>query len=356
MDNKRNLVIINLVTFAILLAIIFPVSSIAADDEFKFYGAFKLSLNAIDDGTDSNLTVSNNDSRMGIKGSHKLPENLSLIYQFEMEIDSTERNGFSSGRNSFVGAEGSFGKFMLGQHDTPLKKIRSHGAELFDDTIAGSRSIISAISGTTGAKLDDRAKNAVIYFSPRVNDTQLFALYSTDMDPGDEVVDNNDNDLTSVNVVHVNGPLYVGVGYEKKSQPLATDDITATRIGFSYKFGTYQVGGIVESADAGNNNPLSRDAVEVNVRYNMNAKTWAGLQVAQAKDYDGSSDTGATNISVGVVHSLDKSTKVYVVASSTSNDNNAQFGLAQGGNQDKVIAVVPGDTVTGISTGVEYKF
>ena len=321
-----------------------------------FYGAFKLSLNSIDDGQDSNLTVSNNDSRVGIKGSHKLPNELELIYQLEMEFDSTERNGFNSGRNSFVGFKGSYGKFMLGQHDTPLKDVRDNGAELFDDTIAGSRSIISAVSGATGAKLDDRAKNAIMYFSPKVNDTELFVLYSTDTNPGDETVDDNDNDLTSVSVMHQSGPLYVGVGYQKKSQPTATDDITATRVGFSYDLGKFRIGGIVESADAGDNNVLTRDAMEVNVRYNIDKDTWAGLQVGQADDYDGSSDTGATNISVGVFRSLDKNTQVYVVASSTSNDDSARFGLAQGGNQDKVIAAAAGDTVTGISTGVSYKF
>lgn len=317
-----------------------------------FYGAFKLSLNSIDDGNDSNLTVSNNDSRLGIKGDHQLPDELKLIYQFEMEIDSTERNGFSSGRNSFVGIDSSFGKIMLGQHDTPLKKIRSHGAELFDDTIAGSRSIISAISGETGAKLDDRAKNAVMYFSPKVNDTQLFVQYSTDTNPGDEVVDNNDNDLTSVNVIHSSGPLYVGIGYQDKSE----GDIEATRLGASYKFGQYQVGGIYESADAGDGNPLTRDAFVVNFRYNVSDSTWAGIQYGQADNYDNSTDTGASNISVGVVHSIDKNTEFYVVASSTSNDDNARYGLAQGGNQDKVIAATPGDTVTGLSTGVSYKF
>ena len=317
-----------------------------------FYGAFKLSLNSIDDGNDSNLTVSNNDSRVGIKGDHQLPKELKLIYQMEMEFDSTERNGFSSGRNSFAGLNGSFGTFMLGQHDTPLKKIRSHGAELFDDTIAGSRSIISAVSGDTGAKLDDRAKNAVMYFSPSINDTKLFVLYSTDTNPGDEVVDNNDNDLVSVNVIHASGPLYVGIGYQDKT----VGDIQATRLGASYKFGQYQVGGIFETADAGDNNPLTRDAIEVNFRYNMSDSTWAGIQIGQADDYDGSTDTGATNISVGVVHSMDKNTEFYVVASSTDNDDNARFGLAQGGNQDKVIANMPGDRVTGVSTGVAYKF
>ena len=333
-----------------------PTYAVAGAEMPTFYGAFHLSINSIDDGKDSNITVGSNDSKIGLKGTHKLPKELDLIYQLEMEFDSSERNGFSGGRNSFVGLKGSFGKFMIGQHDTPLKEVRENGAELFDDSIAGSRSIISAVSGDLGAKLDDRAKNAIMYFSPSVNDTEVFVLYSADMDPGDETVDNNDNDLTSVNVVHVSGPLYVGVGYENKSMPTASDDLTATRVGFSYDLGQYKVGGIYESSDAGNGNVLTRDAFELNFVYKISDQTWAGIQIGKADDYDGSSDTGATNITVGVEHSLDDNTSFYVVATSTSNDDNAQFGLAQGGNQDRVIAAAPGDTVTGIATGVSYKF
>jgi len=360
MDRKsiiKSLAVVS--TFSLL-----GINSIAfADGEGPiFYGKFNLSLNSIDDGNESNLTVGSNDSKAGFKGTHKLPKELELIYQLEMEFDSTERNGFSGGRNSFVGVKGSYGKLILGQYDTPLKDIRENGAELFDDTIAGSRSIISAVSGMLGAELDDRAKNAIMYTSPSVNNTEVAVLYSTDMDPGDETVDNNDNDLVSANIVHVNGPLYVGVGYEKKSQTLldpglaASDDLVVTRLGFSYDLGQYKVGGIFESADAGDNSLLTRDAFEVNFVYKISEQTWAGIQIGQVDDYDGSTDTGATNISVGVEHTLDDNTSVYVVATSTDNDNNAQYGLAQGGNQDRVVAAAPGDKVTGIATGVAFKF
>ena len=358
----------NLCYGLLILILLFSINSTAfADDGPTFYGAFKVSLNSTNDGDESAISVSNNDSRIGWKGSKKVKEDLDVIYQLEMGFDTTEREKFNSGRNSFLGVKGAIGKVMLGQHDTPLKDTRDHGAELFDDTIAGVRSIISAIGSNgdgdpsngdedIGAKLDDRAKNAVMYFSPKFNNTQLFVLHSSDMDPGDEVVDDNDNDLTSASIMHLSGPLYIGIGYQKKSKPSPNDDITATRVAFSYKFGAYQVGGIAESADAGDNNPLTRDAYALNIRYNMDANTWVGFQIAKAEEYDGSSDTGATNMGAGIVHMMDKSTKVYVVASNTNNQDNASFGLAQGGNQDRVKAYEPGDRVSGVSAGMEYKF
>ena len=242
---------------------------------------------------------------------------------------------------------------MVGQHDTPFKDVRDHGSVLFTDTVADARSIISAVADSADAKLDDRVRNAIMYYSPKVNNTQLFILYSADTTAGG-TTDDNDNDLSSISVIHRHGPLYIGLGYQNKA--LAGDDLTATRVAASYKFGEIQVGGIFETSDAGNNNSLTRDAIALNLRYNLSKKTWAGVQIGQAEEYDGSSDTGATNISLGVVHKLADKTKVYVVASATENDDNAQFGLSQGGIQDKTTAFAPGDTVSGISTGIEHKF
>ena len=348
MDNKT---IITLIIF--LAASFFIPATSFANDAYKFYGAFKVSLNATDDGDESNLSASNNSSRLGIKGKQALPDNMELIYQLEMEFDTTERGNFNSGRNSFVGAKGSFGKIMVGQHDTPLKKVRGKGAVIFGDTIADARSILSAVADDDGTKLDDRARNAIMYYSPKFNHTQLFVLYSADMSASGST-DDNDKDLTSASIVHQNGPLYVGLAYQNKA--LSGDDLTVTRVAASYKFGDYQVGAVAESADAGNNNSLTRDAAAFNLRYNMNPKTWAGIQVGQAKDYDGMSDSGATNVSLGVVHKLADKTKVYVVASATDNDDNAAFGLSQGGIQDKTVAFAPGEKVTGVSTGIEHKF
>lgn len=352
MDRKPRTSTLKVFTAFSVLLITCPGSSIASD-EYKFYGAFKVSINATDDGDQSNLSASNNSSRIGIKGGKNLQQDLDLIYQLEMEFDTTEREKFNSGRNSFIGVKTAYGKIMVGQHDTPLKDVRDKGADIFGDTIADVRSIISAIANDDGTHLDDRARNAIIYYSPKVNNTRLFALYSADTSASGST-DDNDNDLSSVSIVHHNGPLYLGIAYQNKA--LAGDDLTVTRVAASYKFGDYQIGGVAEASDAGSNNSLTRDAAALNLRYNLNPKTWTGIQLGQAKDYDGSSNTGATNVSLGIYHSLADKTKVYVVASATNNDDNASFGLSQGGIQDKTVAFAPGDNVAGVSTGIVHKF
>ena len=346
---KQNFII------AILLSVVFPVTAAWAEDEFKFYGAIKASVNATDDGADNSLSVSNNDSRIGIKGNKDLENNLSVVYQIELGVDTTERNGIDSGRNSFLGLKGNFGKALLGQHDTPLKDIRGHGAELFDDTIGGARSMISAVADEGGAKLDNRVKNAIFYYTPKMSGTQVFLLYSADNSKDPAKPDDNDNDLFGASVTYLKGPLYLGLGVENRSNPGA-DDTESIRLAGSYKFGLFQIGGIIESADNGNNDSLTRDAYVINGRYNISKKTLIGIQFGMVEDYDGSSDTGGSNISLGIEHKLAKPTTVYAVLSATSNDVGASFGLAQGGIQDRVTAATPGDSVSGVSVGIVHKF
>jgi len=360
MRIKNNHLTPLLVTGLLIVVSLLAFNTAYAEGSYTLYGAIKASVNATDDGNESANSISDNSTRFGLKGDKDIDENLNAFYQIELGVDVTERTEFNGGgRNSFIGLQCDFGKVMIGQHDTPYKDIRDFGAELFNDTIGGARSIISAVADDNGAKLDNRAKNAIMYKSPEFDGISLFLLYSTDMKTpsgtAKDGADDNDNDLYSLSATYKLGATYIAIAYEEKSNAGA-DDTESWRVAASYKFSEFQVGGIVESADNGNGNVLTRDAYSVNGRYNINAKTWAGVQLAMADDYDKSSNTSATNVSVGIMHKLAKPTTVYAVIAATANDNNASFGLAQGGIQDTVVAAAPGDDVTGLSVGVVHKF
>jgi predicted porin len=351
----ENLAVKKCINYLFLLGILsFPLLG-SADEEWQFYGAIKTSINTTNDGSDSNLSVSNNSTRVGLKGKKLLENNLKLIYQIEMGADTTERSKFDSGRNSFIGLEHQAGKFLVGQHDTPLKDVRAYGSELFNDTLAGARSMLSAVADDGGTKIDKRAKNAIMYYSPKMANTQVFLLYSTDDAKLPESPDNNDNELVGGSIMYREGGLYVGLGIEKASNMNAADT-EAVRIATSYKFGAFQLGGVVETVDNGDNDSLTRDAGAINLRYNISQNTYAGIQYGMVTDYEGSTDTGGSNISLGVVHQLAKSTSIYAVTAFTNNEDNASFGLAQGGIQDTVVAAQPGDDVRGASVGIVHKF
>lgn len=344
---------IQLIHFPVLICLLGLSGGAFAEGDYTFYGAFKVSVDSVDDGKETNLSVSNNSSRLGIKGGKSLQPDMDLVYQLEMEFDTTEQQTFT-GRNSFIGVKGGYGNILAGQHDTPLKAVRAHGTDLFGDTIADVRSIIGAVADDAGAKLDIRARNAIMYQSPDSNRTQLFLLYSTDTEPA-STVDNNSNNLVSISVTQLQGPLYMGIAYQNQSRSIG-EDIDAIRFAASYRFTDYRVGGIFETSDAGSNSSLTRDAYAINGRYNLSPRTWVGVQLAIVDDYDGSTGTGASNISTGISHDLAQTTRVYAVLSYTGNDSNAAFGLSQGGIQDSVTAAAPGENVTGISVGLVHMF
>lgn len=342
------------VRILLLSGFLFCSAASQAADELTFYGAIKTSIDSVNDGAETELSVSNNSTRVGIKGSKNLKENLDVVYQIELGVDTTERSKIDSGRNSYVGLQGQFGKLLVGQHDTPFKDIRDHGAELFNDTLAGSRSMISAVANDGGAKLDNRVKNAILYYSPKMAGTQVFLLYSADTS-GAASPDDNNNDLSSASVAYKQGGLYLGLAFEKKSNPGSVDTESA-RLAASFKSGNIQFGGIIETSDNGDNDALTRDAAAINARYNVSNATWLGIQYAVAEEFDGSTDSGGSNVSLGIQHKLAKPTTVYAVLSMTQNDDNAAFGLSQGGIQDSVVASAAGEDVRGASVGIVHKF
>lgn len=342
------------------VATLIVATPVMAQEKPTFYGAIKTSINQVDNGDESSLNVSSNSTRVGIKGGLDIENKFDIFYQLEVEYDNTEEGEFTGGRNSFIGIKDDFGKIAIGQHDTPVKKIRSNGAVLFSDTIADSRAILSARADEDGTSLDERAKNAIFYKSPQIAEAiEVFVLYSTDNEAdygGDpDRADNNDEDLFSASITYKKDGVYLAVGIEEQSVD-GGDDVEITRIGASYKTGELQFGGVFEDADAGDGSPLSRSAFALNGRYNMSSETWVGVQIATADDFDNSSDTGASHISAGIYHKLASPTQVYAVLAMTDNDDNAQFGISQGGIQDRIIADAPGDEVTGISVGIEHKF
>jgi predicted porin len=113
------------------------------------------------------LNANDRGNRLGIRGSEDLGGGLKAIYQVELGIPVTDRdgevaNGDPNGigfRNSFVGLAGSWGTLLVGRHDTPTK-LSTARLDLFADTLAD-------YNHTVGFS-DIRADNTVLYLSPMI--------------------------------------------------------------------------------------------------------------------------------------------------------------------------------------------
>lgn len=325
------------------------------DDKLEIYGKVHLSVDSSDEdgaSNDDGLSVSSNSSRLGFKG--QLPAgSVKFVYQIESEVRFDDQSGGTlASRNTFAGIKGGFGKVILGVHDTPFKTVGSKWG-IFGDTVGERRAILGA-GYIDGNQLNERVKNAIMY--EYKNDAiKLQALHAVEPEDESGSNDNNNKKVTSIGLLGKFGGFKLGAAYETWDEHSKMGNGDAKRISVGYKFGFGQVGAIWENIDSDTVAQWKRDVIGVNALFKVAKGTDIRLQYLEADDAEGTTDTGASKIGVGVFHKLDKSMKVYAAYASTDNDANADFKAVDGGHGDEVGGPT-GGSPSSVSVGFEYKF
>lgn len=324
-------------------------------DKLEIYGKVHVSLDSSDtDGASSNdgLSVSSNSSRIGFKG--QMPAgSVKFVYQLEQEARFDDGSGgtFAS-RNTFVGMKGGFGKIIAGIHDTPFKTVGSKWG-MFGDTVGDRRMILGA-GYQSGNQLNERVKNAIMYEFKNDN-IKFQGLYAVEPESTSGSQDNNDENVTSLGLLGKFGDFRLGVGWESWEQHSAIANGDATRVSLGYKFGFGTIAAIWENIDSDTVAEWKRDVIGANAKIKVGKSGDIRVQYLQADDADGTTDTGATNISVGYFHKMDKQLQLYAAYSGTDNDTNADFKAVDGGHGDEVGGPT-GGSPSSLSVGMIYKF
>jgi hypothetical protein len=214
---------------------------------------------------------------------------------------------------------------------------------------------VGALSGKT--EIDNRSRNIIAYRTPMMGDAvQGFLMYSADAGATDGV-DNNDRQRGGFSLSYAQGPLYAAFGLERTKDNTSNDDLSAYRIATRYTFAkVFSLGALFENMDKGDANQLTRNAYMVNAGINLSQSTQIKLEYIQAEDYDQSTETGAYSIVLGLNQKLGKTTSIYLVGVSTTNDDFASYGISQDGVGDPARAGTPGGDVVAFSIGVDQKF
>ena len=336
---------------SVMLSITLLGSSFALAD-IEIYGVAKISADVIDDGIETNIGMSSNQSYLGVKGGHQINERLKGIYQFEMGFDATGETGTFSARKRFVGFEGGLGRVLFGNHYT-LFRVLERDFDLFHETIGDSRGILG-LSAAGAIKYDRWASNSTTYFSPDFNGLNFMAQYSTAYKGAATASGSDDNDeqLRGLGVGYAAGAITLRGVYESHQD----DHSDGVRLTLKYKFDKAVFGAVYETADAGSGDSINRDAYGANIAYPVRSYTLAA-QVIKADDYEGATNSGATNISLGIFKELDEYLLLYIAYSATTNEANAKYTIASvGHNGDLISAVSPGDDIKAISLGAVYTF
>ncbi|MGM0594072.1 MAG: porin [Pseudomonadota bacterium] len=348
------------ITLAVLLATApFSAQSVElAGKQLELYGKVHLSLDYGDpdaSGQDSQFSVSNNSTRIGFRGQHEVNPDLMLGWQYEQGVGLDSGGGQFGTRNSFLSVQGGMGEIRAGHHDTPSKSMGSAWA-MFSDTVGDRRAILGAYTGY-GNVLNDRADNALLYLG-RFSNLSVSAMYSSSNPSADTSggLDDNDFDLGSLALSYDLGQLNLSAAAESWSlDPVnGTEKVDNLRLAARYRLESLRFGAIYETTDS-DDDVFNRDAWGVNAAMALNSQTEARVQLLMADDYEGVSDSGASQIALGLFSQLDEATEVYAVFTTTNNDDNAQYKGIDGGHGDE-LGTEAGGSPSAISVGGVLKF
>ncbi|WP_407275942.1 porin [Halothiobacillus sp. DCM-1] len=391
----------NIIAIAVAAAMVAPAAAMA---DTTLYGKFHVSYDVLggDNASGTQSGFSSNSSRIGIKGSEKINDSLSIIYQYETSIDAGQNSSFSGAiggqRNTFVGATGFWGTVITGRHDTPFKMM-GRDYDLFGDTIGDSRNIISgpsvaatgtqttyAVNSKTGAIVgtttpvygnndtnwDLRPSQVIAYVTPDLMGFKAIVAYVNSWSSSAGVTGpaapyNTNNNAWSLSAHYGIAGFGLDAAYEQhKMQSASTagnDSQSAYRIGANYSIAGFKILGLYQDIKnvAFSNNDVK--AYGVGAAYTFLGANTIKAQYYKADDISNTSNTGGDLWAVGYDYKLSKQTNVYAMYAQTSNSSNAMYTIMNGGHDYKYPTGTVGTTgsfaggkSSAVSLGIEHKF
>lgn len=336
--------------------------------------------------------LDSNSSYVGFKGVEDLGNGLKAIFQLEAGYNADNATGYGAGRDSFVGLNGGFGTFVMGNLTHSLRTMGVK-AELMPG--AAGFGTMASLTGTiagvqTGA--DNRAANALAYVSPSfsgfsgsvayvngenktkdgqagVNPPAITAslvnkIIAGTVTPADLGLSEGkvNNRAWQVAGQYENGPAYAAVGYHKAYDfgNVSDKDARVWRAVATYTFPTNtKLTALFDNTKVdANGDYVKRNAWSLGVAQGF-GKSTVGLEYAgsgKLKTNDGSVDNTKANIlSALYTYDISKRTSVHARYSRLANDDasKANFYYNPVANP---ISAANGVNLTGYMVGLRHTF
>lgn len=304
-----------------------------------------------------NFNVASGSSRIGVKGSETITKDLSAVYQAEFGVDMADGSTALTNRNQYAGLSSkTFGTFIAGRHDTPMKLAISK-YDLFGDQIGDNGNIAGRAPASAGFNL--RTPNTVAYLTPNFAGFSAILAYVADHDvaatyssaPND---DRNSNDAYSASVNYEFKKLFnVTAAYElhnaKFIQDLGRGKEDAWMVGAGVNLAGFTVNGLYQQI---------KDFATTNNKTNIwgvgAAYTLGKKHTIKGQYYNSESDLldGRNMFAVGYDYAMSKQTTLFA-AYAYGDNGQATWGDGHGGAT--AVSSNTADT-NAISVGMKYKF
>ena len=293
-------------------------------------------------------------SRIGIKGSEELSENLKVIFKLEYEVQPDgDDNGSTEfkGRNSYIGLQGDWGTIIAGEHDTPLK-MSGKPVDVFNDYYYGD--ISYSIAG------ENRESDIVMYKTPDMGGFAATIAVMPGEDSGADDANDDDGfaDHISAALTYQADNFYAALAVDDNVNGLDT-----VRLSGSYQLGNLKLGALrqeSEAADSDNEIKVKgaigdvltnfvsdideQESFVISAAYTVDQWTLKA-QIVEATSEGSNNELDSSAITIGVDYKLSERTKLYSYYSELTVDKEEAIGLS-GDYEYNAMGLV----------GIEHKF
>jgi len=369
-----------LVAVAVAGLLAAPLAAQAQTANVTLYGRINLTMEAVNGqqvqaelpagAGPVNRTVyrlSTNSSRLGVRGSESLGGGLSAIFQIESSTNVDSGGGTLAGRDSFVGLQGTWGTFKLGNFNAPYDDIHP----IFGNVPTLTTSILSTAAVWAQGSLtkdnggfDARLGNSIRYDSPRIGGF-VGSVQIAEMDTSNSTLAQQQRHayVLSAGGFYANGPFQAGIGYEgnTKVRCAACND-WAFSVAANWNFGVVKIGGVYERLDYDvTGGSLTRNFWGISATapigpgelyaFYGDAGDGSGPAGRSVGQLNSGNSTGAAQWEISYTYALSKRSLLYTGFVQTRNDNNAAYNF-----NINPYEVVRGANANGFVVGIVHFF
>jgi len=355
-----------------------PALALAQASTVQIYGKAVIEYGYVNQGNgkpNADIMQAPGGVSVGFKGTEALGGGLSAWFQCESSADprGDTAAGFCT-RNSAIGMKGGFGSVYIGKWDTPMKRVFLRGEVGAEDTgllgisdyLAGG-STGAAAGGVAGRTLWQRRQHdSINYDTPNFSGFQgHFAYSASNATATTNASTSAKPRIWSVAALYDNGPLSLGLGYERHNEFGATggsNDDHAWVLSGSYTFmGKVKVGGSYnkQNYDMGAGASVDKKGWTLGVDWNISGPHNLFVNYATADDVSGTAgatpglatsgvmpaagpNTEVRKWGVGYQHKFSKRTDAKLGYVRLDNDSAASYNLMGTNNTGTVAATRAG--------------
>jgi predicted porin len=322
----------------------------------------------------SNFALEDYASRLGVRGSEDLGGGLSVIFAYELAVnsDNSRASGLGTSRHSYLGMKGAWGTFTAGQLDGGNDSVAPlySQAEKYLGSANNNAGDLANVGGTTTAapgaagngsftgaavaiQRTQRTSNSFGY-KGNIAGVELSARHAMNgANDGQNSAVGRENDFreTEIAANYKIGALEIGAGYQDVSLSQANETAanvaggaieSVFQVGAKYTFGALTVGGLygqVEfgrfpvAANAGRDDSNGQYALSATYALNSNSGLYGFYGSSERENI--ARDAEVTQYQIAYYYDFSKRTRTYVGYNNASQEQGVNAaGVSNGPDLD----------------------